>query len=181
MARGPRYAVPYRRRREGKTNYRKRLSLLKSRMTRAVVRLSLMQITIQFVKYHPEGDRVVTSAVSKELRSHGWNHSLSNTSAAYLTGYIAAKKALKNGIERAILDIGMHRPVKGSRVFAALKGMLDAGIDIPHSQEVIPSWARITSIDGTEERRRAFEATFDTVKRVYGAPAKEHEEESRDE
>ena len=58
---------------------------------------------------------------------------------AYLTGYLAGKRAAKNGIEDAVLDIGLRGPAKGSAVFAALKGMIDAGIEIPHGEEVLPS------------------------------------------
>ena len=42
-----------------------------------------------------------------------------------------------------MLDIGLRTPVKGGNLFAALKGMLDAGVDVPHGEEVIPSEDRL--------------------------------------
>ena len=67
---------------------------------------------------------------------------------------------MKKGIEEAILDIGLQRPVKGSRVFAALKGMLDAGLSIPHGDGIFPSEERIKGLHISEE----LENLFDEVK-----------------
>ena len=67
MKAGPRYHIKPRRRREGKTDYRKRLALLKSRTIRIVIRKSINNTTIQFVKYDEKGDNIVASATSKEL------------------------------------------------------------------------------------------------------------------
>ena len=131
--------VPFRRRKEGKTNYRKRLNLLKSGKPRAVVRTTLRKIIVQIVEYHPEGDMIRATAVSSELGAHGWKHSASNTPASYLTGLLAGKRAVKRGISEAVLDIGLKVPVKGSKVFATIKGLLDAGMDIPHGEEILPS------------------------------------------
>ena len=61
MAHGAKYRVPFRRRREGKTDYRKRLKLLLSRKPRLVVRKSLNNIIAQIVEYDEKGDRVVVS------------------------------------------------------------------------------------------------------------------------
>ncbi len=130
--------VQFRRRREGKTDYRKRLALLKSGKPRAVVRKTLTKTIVQIVEYHPEGDRVLASAISPNLAGHGWKHSFSNTPASYLTGLLAGKKALKNGINEAVLDIGLSVTVRGSKEFAALKGLLDSGMDIPHGKKILP-------------------------------------------
>ena len=143
MAQGPRYRVPFRRRREGRTDYRQRQRLLRGRKPRAVVRLSLKNTAIQFVKYDDKGDEVLATASSKELTNMGWTGSTGNIPAAYLTGYLAGKRAMKQGIEEAVLDIGLKEPVKGAGCFAALKGMLDAGVAIPHGEEVIPAEDRI--------------------------------------
>ncbi len=140
---GPRYKVPFRRRREFKTNYRYRLNLLKSRLPRAVVRKSLKQTIVQFIQYDPKGDRVLASASSLELAKLGWKATAGNLPAAYLTGFLAGKRALKNNIESAVLDIGLNSPVKGSKIFASLRGILDAGIDIPHGDEVMPTDDRL--------------------------------------
>jgi large subunit ribosomal protein L18 len=160
MAHGPRYRVARRRRREGKTDYRKRINLLKSRQPRAVIRRSLRNLRIQLVEFDSKGDRIIASAEGIELEKFGWKGSVSNTPAAYLTGYLAGKRALKAGVERAILDIGLQTPAKGSRVFASLKGLLDAGIDIPHSEDVLPSEERIKG----EHIEEKIKNQFDSVK-----------------
>jgi len=145
MKPGPRYHVKLRRRREGKTDYRKRLRLLRSRKTRIVVRNSLKNVRVQFVEYNEDGDKIIVSATSNELISkYQWKYSTSTTPAAYLTGLLAGKRAMDNGISEGVLDIGRQRPVKGSKNFAALKGVLDAGIKCPHSNEKIPSEDRIS-------------------------------------
>ena len=143
MARGPRYRVPYRRRREGKTNYRKRLKLLLSRKPRLVVRITNRRVIAQVVEYHPDGDRTLVYADSKELEKFGWKGDLNNTPAAYLTGLLVGKKAKDAGIEEAILDIGLRTPSRGARVFAVLKGAVDAGLEVPHSEEILPDESRI--------------------------------------
>ncbi len=143
MARGPRYRVPYRRRREGKTNYRKRLKLLLSRKPRLVVRITNRRVIAQIVEYHPDGDRTLVFADSKELERFGWKGDLNNTPAAYLTGLLIGKKAKEAGIEEAILDIGLRTPSRGARIFAVLKGAVEAGLDVPHSEEILPDESRV--------------------------------------
>lgn len=144
MKTGPRYHVKPRRRIEGKTDYRKRLALLKSRTTRIVIRKSIKNTTIQFINYDEKGDSIVATATSKELiKKYNWNYSTSTTPAAYLTGLLAGKRAKEQGITECVLDIGRYVPVTGSKVFAGLKGVIDAGIDCPHNEEKIPSEERI--------------------------------------
>ena len=144
MSSGPRYRIKPRRRREGKTDYRKRLALLKSGETRIVVRRSLKQIRVQFIDYSEKGDKIVASAMGSDLKSqYQWNHATSNTSAAYLTGLLAGKRAKEAGITQGVLDIGRQVPVKGSKIFAALKGVLDAGVQCYVSEEELPDEKRI--------------------------------------
>ncbi len=144
MTHGPRYHVKPRRRREGRTDYKKRLALLKSGKTRMVVRKSSKQTRVQFIKYDETGDKIVASAVSKELENkHKWKFSTGSTPAAYLTGLMAGKRALDAGVKECILDIGNYPPVKGSKVFACLKGALDAGVKCPHSESKIPDENRL--------------------------------------
>jgi large subunit ribosomal protein L18 len=133
----------FRRRQEGKTDYRKRLALLKSGRPRVVVRRSNRNIQVQFTEYAPTGDKVVTGASGTELKKYGWEHALSNTSSAYLTGLLAGKKALKNNVREGILDIGLYTPKRGARIFAALKGVADAGIDIPFGEDIVPGADRL--------------------------------------
>jgi len=144
MSQGPRYHLKPRRRREGKTDYRMRLALLKSGKPRIVVRRSLNNIRVQVINYSEQGDIVVASAMGSDLvKSYQWKHSMKTTSAAYLTGLLAGKRAIEAGITEGVLDIGRQVPTKGSKVFAVLQGVLDAGIDVPHSSEKLPSEDRI--------------------------------------
>lgn len=144
MAHGPRYKVPRRRRREGKTNYYKRYTMVLSGKPRFVVRRTGKYIWAQLIIAKPQGDVTVVAAHSRELvKKYGWLGGTKNTPAAYLTGLLAGLRALRAGYTYAILDIGLHRPVKGSRVFAAMKGAIDAGLEIPHSDEILPEEYRI--------------------------------------
>ena len=147
MARGPRYRVPFRRRREGKTNYRIRKALIISGKPRLVVRGSLNHMTVQLIKAKPQGDEVIVSAHSQELiKNYGWKAHCGNLPSAYLTGLLCGFKALAKGVKDALLDIGLHEPIKGARIFAALKGAIDAGMNVPHSEEKIPSLERIEGV-----------------------------------
>lgn len=143
MARSGRYKVKFRRRREGKTDYLKRLALLKSRKPRVVVRRTNRYVIVQFVRFREEGDEVMAYAFSKELERYGWIYGGKNLPAAYLTGYLAGLRARKAGISEAILDIGRFPSTRGSRLYAALKGVLDAGVEVPHSDEILPDEERI--------------------------------------
>ena len=143
MADGPRYAVPYRRRREGKTDYKLRRALVRSGKPRAVVRLTNQYITVQISEATATGDIVRASATSKQLSKLGWKGGLGNLPAAYLTGALAARRAVAKGVKEAILDIGLKGPTKGSKIFAALKGLSDSGLTVPHSDEKVPKMDRI--------------------------------------
>ena len=132
--------VEFRRKREGKTNYKKRLNLLLGEKPRIVIRKSLKNITVQIMKYTPDGDIIVIGANSKELeKKFGWKFPRSNLPAAYLTGYLLGKKAIKKNIKDAILDIGLTNSIKGSKIYSALKGVLDAGLNVPCSKEMLPN------------------------------------------
>jgi large subunit ribosomal protein L18 len=153
--------MQFRRRREGRTDYRQRLKLLKSGKVRAVVRKSLSGTQVQLVEYTEEGDRVLTQASYADLRKMGWEHSLKDTTASYLVGLLAGVRAKKLSVEEAVLDIGLQEPKKGTRVFAALKGLLDAGLVIPHGDEVIPSGERI---EGGHKGVEGFKGSFDKIR-----------------
>jgi len=143
MATGPRYRVPLKRRRQNRTDYRSRKALIISNLPRAVIRKSNRHIRIQIVNYLEKGDTILISAYSGELADLGWEGNFDNTPGAYLTGLMAGKRSIAAGVDEAVLDIGRHVPAKGSVIFAALKGLLDAGVSIPHSDEVLPSEDRI--------------------------------------
>lgn len=137
MAKGPRYRRPFRRRAEGKTNYHRRMKLLKSKKLRAVIRASNNHIVIQIIQSKIGGDKVIISANSKELVSKfGWNANTGNIPAAYLTGFLAGTRAKKQNVQDAILDLGIfyHR----NRVLAAFKGLLQSGMEIPYKEKFFP-------------------------------------------
>jgi len=143
-AKGPSYNVPFRRRREGKTDYRLRRGLIQSGLPRLVIRKTLNYLIVQLIKPAVEGDDVITSAHSSELaKKYGWLGSLNNLPAAYLTGLLCGYRSVTTGVKEAVLDIGLQSPTLGAHVFAALKGFLDAGVEVPHSEEVFPDETRI--------------------------------------
>ena len=153
MAKGPRYRRPFRRRAEGKTNYHKRLKLLKSKKLRAVIRASGNHITVQIVQSKLGGDKIIVSAHSKELKTKfGWNANTGNIPAAYLTGFLAGTRAKKQDVEEAILDLGIfyHR----NRVLAAFKGIVNSGLEIPHNESFFPENIEET-INGSHIERYA--------------------------
>ncbi len=161
MAQGPRYHMQFRRRREGKTDYRQRLTLVRSGKVRAVVRKSLSGTMVQFVEYTETGDRILTQASYIDLKKLGWGHSLKDTTASYFVGLLAGVRAKKMDLKEAVLDIGLQEPKKGARVFAALKGLIDAGLDVPHGDEVLPSDERI---EGRHKEAEGFKESFERLR-----------------
>lgn len=167
MAHGPLYRVPFRRRREGKTDYRRRLALLKSGETRVVVRASNRNVIIQFVGYDESGDKVVAQAESRELAKLGYSAAGSNTPSAYLAGRLAATRAKEAGVENGVLDIGRAQPHKGGVLFGALKGVVDGGIAVPAGEGVFPAEERIRAEHLGNDKAAAFAASYE---RIVGSP-----------
>ena len=142
-----------RRRRLGKTNYaiRRRLVIARndddSQRPRIVIRRSNKFIRIQLVTSHLEGDRCHLLTSSQDLEKFQWKGGTGNLPAAYLTGYAFGKSMLKQKKElsnaRPIADIGLARKFYGSRAFTALKGVVDAGVEVVHSADIFPSEERI--------------------------------------
>ena len=144
MSESPRFRVAFRRRREGRTDYRTRLRLLKSGAPRAVVRCSHRRVRVALTTFDPTGDHVVAAADSGELAEIAFpSKSLASTPAAYLTGYLAGLRAKGAGTARAVLDLGVRRPSGGGRLLAALRGLLDAGVEIPHGETGFPTADRL--------------------------------------
>jgi large subunit ribosomal protein L18 len=141
-----------RRRREGKTDYRARFAMLKSEKPRLVVRKTNRYIVAQIVEATAAQDKVILEVSSKDLLEKGWpkdkSGSLKGLVAAYLTGYLLAKK-LKEKPKQIIFDLGMHRHISGSRIYATLRGAVDAGLSIPHNPETLPSDERLKSNEKT--------------------------------
>ncbi|MFX0152635.1 MAG: 50S ribosomal protein L18, partial [Candidatus Hodarchaeota archaeon] len=98
MAKNARYRVPFRRRREGKTNYHLRRKLVQSNKIRTVVRLTNSHVIVQFVEARLLGDNTLSAAHSRELKNYNWNGATSNLPSAYLVGFLAGLKAKKAGI-----------------------------------------------------------------------------------
>jgi large subunit ribosomal protein L18 len=143
MAKNASYRVQFRRRREGKTDYKARKALVMSRLPRVVTRASLKHINVQVIEATPTGDKVVASANSQELKKHKWHAACGNIPSAYLTGLLCGVRAADKGVNKAVADIGLHQPIKGARVFASLKGFVDTGVEVPHSVEKLPDEKRL--------------------------------------
>lgn len=142
-AKGPRHRVPFRRRREKKTDYHSRKRTVLSRRNRLVIRPSTRHVTAQVVKAHPTSDITFVSSHSSELRSFGWKGGTGNLPAAYLTGLLLGLRARSKGVETAVLDVGVKKPIAGSRTYATLKGVLDAGLVVPHREDVLTKEERV--------------------------------------
>jgi large subunit ribosomal protein L18 len=131
-----------RRRLENKTDYKSRLALLSSEKSRLVIRKTNKYILMQAVSSEIAQDKVILSVSSKDLLLNGWpkdkEGSLKGLVAAYLTGLLFGKK-LNGKVKDLILDMGMYRNAKKSRIYSALKGAIDSGLSIPHSASVLPT------------------------------------------
>ncbi len=141
-ARGPLYDVHFRRRRQGRTNYAKRLALLKSGSLRLVIRKSARAVLVQLVEFIPQGDRVICSASTRDLAVFGFTGKR-NVPSAYLVGFLIGKKALAKGVKKFIADFGLHTASKGGVLFAVTKGALDAGLESSVDAEMFPSQKRL--------------------------------------
>ncbi|GMJ00612.1 ribosomal protein L5 B, OLIGOCELLULA 7 [Hibiscus trionum] len=163
-----RFQVKFKRRREGKTDYRARNRLINQDKNkyntpkyRLVARFTNKDITAQIIHASISGDIVLAAAYSHELPRYGLEVGLTNYAAAYCVGLLLARRTLKQlemdaeyegnveatgedfSVEpgesrrpfRALLDVGLVKTTTGNRVFGLLKGALDGGIDIPHSEK----------------------------------------------
>mmetsp|Transcript_83880 Transcript_83880/g.164247 ORF Transcript_83880/g.164247 Transcript_83880/m.164247 type:complete len:302 (-) Transcript_83880:78-983(-) len=181
------FQVKFRRRREGRTDYRQRHKLItqdknkyQSPKYRLVVRFTNRYVICQIIYAEVVGDKVLCSATSKELPKYGLPVGLKNYSAAYCTGLLVARRLLQKlgldetytGVEevtgdvvstevngrtyfveevddekrpfRALLDVGIKNTTTGAKVFGAMKGASDGGLDIPHSNKRFPGYSRDT-------------------------------------
>ena len=173
MAKGPKYRVAFRRRREGKTNYYRRKQMLMSDQPRAIIRGSLNHMTIQLADAKIKGDEILASAHTSELLQLGWKYHTGNLPSAYLTGFLAGTRALKSKkkIKSAIADFGVLSRPPRARLYAAIKGLIDAGISINCDEKMLPSEQRIKGshiaefaeklhADNEEQYKRQFSATL---------------------
>jgi len=192
--------VKFRRRREGKTDYRQRKRLCaqdknkyQSPKYRFVVRFTNTQVICQIAYALVDGDRILCQAQSTELPRFGLNVGLKNYAAAYCTGLLCARRLLqKIGLDdvyegntevdgtivtteydkkkyyvdevdddkkpfRALLDVGCKPTTAGHRIFGALKGAADGGLDIPHSEKRFPGYDRESKeYDADTHKERIF-------------------------
>ena len=135
--------MPFKRRIKQKTNYKQRLKLLSPKKHRLVVRRSSKHIIAQIIDFNKKGDQTVAHATSQELKKFGWSGPTNSLVSAYFVGLLIGQKALKKNINSAILDIRLTQKSKGSKLFAVLKGAVDAGLTVPHSTEILPPEDRI--------------------------------------
>jgi large subunit ribosomal protein L18 len=129
--------ILFRRKRECKTDYNKRLKLLLSQKPRLVVRFTNQKIIAQIIKFSSNGDKILAATDSSILKKYGWTYSTKNLPAAYLTGLIIAKLAQSKDCTECILDTGFKQAIKKGKVYAFLKGAVDAGLNVPYGNEDI--------------------------------------------
>ncbi|MDA3854843.1 MAG: 50S ribosomal protein L18 [Candidatus Woesearchaeota archaeon] len=135
----------FNRRIRGQTDYAQRLELLKSGFTRIVVRRSNSNVLVQFVDYDGNGDKIITAAKSVDLKKLGFTLNTGNIVSAYLTGYLAGKRAQIAKVKGdCIVDFGLQSSLHGSRLFAAVKGVVDSGVKVRVGEAVFPSEERLS-------------------------------------
>ncbi len=135
------YSKILRRLREEKTNYKKRGTMLTGKRDFITVNITNQNTQVQILTPGMTGDKVVASAHSRYLLEKGWKGSRKSVPAAYLTGYLAGKKALGKGAKDAIMYTGTRRYTQ--RMAAALKGIIDAGVEVPADEKTFPAEERI--------------------------------------
>ena len=143
------------RRRENRTNYKKRLDLLKKGYKRLVVRKTNKYIILQIIESKHAQDKILYTVNTKELLRHGWPKenagSLKSLAAAYIAGKLLGKK-VKDIKGRVILDIGLNPSTKKSRIYAVLKGLSDSGINIPFDESIVPDDEKIFENNKVEKK-----------------------------
>lgn len=167
---GTRRRSIFRRRQSGQTDYHRRLKLLRGKKPRAVVRVSNTRVTCQMVNWSAGGDLVLASVTGSDLaKKYNWPKEFSQKSvpASYLVGYALGKEAISKGCTEAVLDIGLAGSTAGGRVFSALKGMIDAGVEIPHSAEILPEDDRINGAHISDKISAAVESTKSKIEGAY--------------
>jgi len=135
------------RRQSNKTDYKRRLRLLKSHGPRIVFRKTNRYITAQYVKSHEAKDIVEESVSSKLLLNYGWpkksEGSLKSIPASYLLGLLIGKIVLEKKKEQPICDTGMIRKTDKNKIFAFLNGLKDSGVKVECDEKLFPEEDRI--------------------------------------
>ncbi len=150
------------RRRENRTDYKKRMNLLKSGSPRIVFRKTNKYVVAQYVVSEEAQDRIKYGITSKDLLKHGWpkefEGSLKSLPASYLTGLLFGKRIEKN--QNIIVDIGLARKIHKSKFFAFLKGLKDAGIKIKCEDRFFPEENKIKG----KHLKKDFSGNFEKIK-----------------
>jgi large subunit ribosomal protein L18 len=152
------------RRIEGKTDYKKRIGLLKSNKPRIVFRKTNQYIIAQYIISEEAQDSVKIGLTSKDLIKYSWpkemQGSLKSIPATYLTGYLMGKNILKNKMDIPVVDFGMLRTIHKNKLFAFLKGLIDSGVKISCQEEAFPEQERIMG----KNLKNDFSKTFEIIK-----------------
>jgi large subunit ribosomal protein L5e len=152
---------------------------------RFVVRRTNQDIICQIYSSDLKHDVCLASAYSHELKRYGITLGLTNWAAFYCVGLLLARRVNKTfnldyeghaeitgedyHVEpimgnpapfKALLDVGLVRTTTGARVFGALKGACDGGVDIPHNDRRFP---------GSKKEGDDFKGDPEVVKKyIYG-------------
>jgi len=131
---------------------------------RFVVRFTNADIIAQIFSADLTHDVCVAAAYAHELGRYGLKGGFTNYAASYATGLLLARRVnAKFGLKyegnkevtgedynvehededgpapfRALLDVGLARTTTGARIFGALKGATDGGLDVPHNERRFP-------------------------------------------
>lgn len=140
----------------------------------------LSDIICQIVAAKIIGDEVLTVAYAHELPRYGVKLGLTNFAAAYCVGLLCARRHLKKigldetykGVEEvdgemfeieedeekrpflALLDVGLNSCTTGNKVFAVMKGAVDGGINVPHSEKRFPAYSKEEGFDAEQLKSR---------------------------
>ena len=153
------------RRKQRKTDYGKRLKLLKSGLPRIAFRKTNKYVNSQYVESKEARDKVLLEVSSKKLLNYGWpkeqEGSLKTIPAAYLTGFLMGKKILKRKLpQKIIIDSGMIIMKNKTKPFAFIKGLIDSGINITCKEDAFPEEDRITG----KSLKKDFSEKFNEIK-----------------
>jgi large subunit ribosomal protein L18 len=133
----------------------------------------LNNIRVQIAEYLTDGDKIVASAISSDLKKEGWKYNCANLPAAYLTGMLCGSRAIKAGIKEAVLDIGLNEPINGCKIYAALKGAIDAGLQIPHSSDAFPKEERLNGAHLQNQKADEVAKAIEQIKSKLAGSKKE--------
>lgn len=170
---------------------------------RLIVRFTNQRVICQIAYATIQGDHIICQATSTELARYGVPAGYKNYAAAYCTGLLIARRVLKKlgidgefkGVEeptgedyhieeeetdrrpfKCILDVGLQRTCAGARMWGALKGAVDGGLHIPHSNKLFPGY--------TPAEEKGAEASYEAEahkEKIFGGHVKDYMESMAEE